>query len=270
MLVRRRDGQFAVLEPPEGGRISSDATMTACLGGVDLTDGLEHFVDVDAPAGTVEERALVKAFDEGDPSVIKVFLVNGFTGGGRIGESFIYADRSSVRNVVLIDRAGVRADRSSFALAHELGHILLDMPGHPDDYGTDVPTLLIDSDATDPSSFGPRRLTLADCARAHRESGPLSPALLLAPFQATTGSAGPISSGKHWSRPAGCSIWFVRVVSAPEVPWVGPRSGLAPAGRGKAPAEIRDSARRTAAPRGARSTRNRPPISRVDGTSSLR
>ena len=102
VLVRRRDGQFAVLEPPEGGRISSDATMTACLGGVDLTDGLEHFVDVDAPAGTVEERALVKAFDEGDPSIVKVFMVPGFAGGGRIGESFIYADRSSVRNVVLI------------------------------------------------------------------------------------------------------------------------------------------------------------------------
>ena len=131
--------------------------MTACIGGVDFSDGLEHFVDVDAPAGTVEERALVKAFDDGDPSNDQGLHDSGVRGGGRIGESFIYADRSSVRNVVIEDRAGVRADRASFALAHELGHILLEMPGHPDDYGVDVPTLLMDSDAADPSAFGPRR-----------------------------------------------------------------------------------------------------------------
>jgi hypothetical protein len=179
VLVRRKDGQFPLLERPTDGRLTTDATMTACLGGVDLSDGLDHFVDVDAPAGTVEERALVKAFEDGDPSTIKVFMIPAFAGGGRIGESFIYADRSSVRNVVIEDRAGVRADRASFALAHELGHILLDMPGHPDDYGVDLPTLLMDSDAADPSAFGPRRLTLAECARAYRQSGPRAPVPLL-------------------------------------------------------------------------------------------
>jgi hypothetical protein len=179
VLVRRRDGQFVSMERPLDGKITTDATMTACIGGVDLTDGLDHFVDVDAPAGTVEERALVKAFDDGDPSTIKVFMIPSFAGGGRIGESFIYADRSSVRNVVIEDRAGVRADRASFALAHELGHILLDMPGHPDDYGVDLPTLLMDSDAADPSAFGPRRLTIGECARAFRQSGPRAPVPLL-------------------------------------------------------------------------------------------
>jgi hypothetical protein len=179
VLVRRKDGQFALLERPNDGRVTTDATMTACLGGVDLSDGLDHFVDVDAPAGTVEERALVKAFEDGDASAIKVFMIPAFAGGGRIGESFIYADRSSVRNVVIEDRAGIRADRASFALAHELGHILLDMPGHPDDYGVDLPTLLMDSDAADPSAFGPRRITLAECARAFRQSGPKAPVPLL-------------------------------------------------------------------------------------------
>ncbi len=179
VLVRRRDGQFVSIERPVDGRITTDATMTACIGGVDLTDGLDHFVDVDAPAGTVEERALVKAFDDGDPSTIKVFMIPAFAGGGRIGESFIFADRSSVRNVVIEDRAGVRADRASFALAHELGHILLDMPGHPDDYGVDLPTLLMDSDAADPSAFGPRRITINECARAFRQSGPRAPVPLL-------------------------------------------------------------------------------------------
>jgi hypothetical protein len=185
VLVRRRDGQFAVIERPLDGRMTTDATMTACIGGVDLTDGLDHFVDVDAPAGTVEERALVKAFDDGDPSTIKVFMIPSFAGGGRIGESFIYADRSSVRNVVIEDRAGVRADRASFALAHELGHILLDMPGHPDDYGVDLPTLLMDSDAADPSAFGPRRITIGECARAFRQSGPRAPVPLLSVWPLT-------------------------------------------------------------------------------------
>jgi hypothetical protein len=77
-----------------------------------------------------------------------------------------------MRNVVIIDRAGVRARRTSLTLAHELGHVILDEPGHPDDYGVDTPTLLMDSDASDASPFGPRRLPSDDCARAVRQSGP--------------------------------------------------------------------------------------------------
>jgi hypothetical protein len=182
VLVRHKDGRLASIELPEGGKLSHDATLRACLGVVDLSDGLEHFVDVDAPAGTVEERALIKAFDDGDPTRIDVFMIPAFAGGGRIGESFIYADRSSMRNVVIEDRAGIRADRASFALAHELGHILLDMPGHPDDFGLDTPTLLMDSDAADPTAFGPRRLTLSECARAYRQSGPGASVPLLVPW----------------------------------------------------------------------------------------
>ena len=95
-----------------------------------------------------------------------------FAGGGRIGESFIGSDLSSVRNVVLLDRAGIRARKSSLTLAHELGHVLMDLPGHPDDYGVDAPTLLMDSDAADASAFGPRRITVDECARVVRQSGP--------------------------------------------------------------------------------------------------
>ncbi len=95
-----------------------------------------------------------------------------FAGGGRIGESFIGSDLSSVRNVVLLDRAGIRARKSSLTLAHELGHVLMDLPGHPDDYGVDTPTLLMDSDAADASPFGPRRITLEECARVVRQAGP--------------------------------------------------------------------------------------------------
>jgi hypothetical protein len=178
--VRTAGGVPVRLEPVAPGEpISDDATLTVRIGSVDLADGLAHFSDADSVAGTLEERTLLKALDDGDPTTIEVVIIPFFTGGGRIGESFIRTDRSSLRNVVLLDRAGVRARRSSLTLAHELGHVLLDVPGHPDDYGVDTPTRLMDADAADASPFGPRRLTLAECARVVRESGPSARSPLL-------------------------------------------------------------------------------------------
>lgn len=168
VAIQRADGQLASVELLS----SSDATMSVSVGAVDLSDGLQHFGDTDSVAGTLEERALVKAVDDGDPRTIEVIVVPFFGGGGRIGESFIGSDGSSMRNVVIIDRAGVRARRTSLTLAHELGHVILDEPGHPDDYGIDTPTLLMDSDASDASPFGPRRIPADECARAVRQSGP--------------------------------------------------------------------------------------------------
>ncbi len=176
--VRRANGELAKVAlagAPE------DATMTVRVGQIDFADGLDHFTDSDSVAGTLEERTLVKALDDGDPTTIEVIIIPRFSGSGRIGESFISSDFSSLRNVVLIDRAGIRARAQSLTLAHEIGHVVLDMPGHPDDYGTDTPTLLMDSDAADASPFGPRRLTLSECARAVRQSGPGSRVQLLTP-----------------------------------------------------------------------------------------
>ena len=182
LLIRRPGGALAVVEPPPSGRVSTDRTLTACLGMVDLEDGLQHFGDIDAIAGTVEERALIKAYDDGDPATIDVFMVPSFAGGGRIGESFIYADGGAIRNTLIEDRAALRADRASFALAHELGHVLLDDPGHPDDFGADTPTRLMDADAANPSAYGPRRLLISECVRALRQSGPSAPVPLLQPW----------------------------------------------------------------------------------------
>lgn len=186
VLVRRKSGDLALLEPPTLGPITSDSRLTVCLGRVDLEDGLQHFGDVDAIAGTVEERALIKAFDDGDPSTIEVYVVPSFASGGRIGESFIGADGGAVRNVLIEDRAALRADRASFALAHELGHVLLDEPGHPDDFGRDTPSRLMDADAANGTAFGPRRLLVDECVRALRQSGPTAPVPLLRswPFSA--------------------------------------------------------------------------------------
>ncbi|MDP8999805.1 MAG: hypothetical protein M3O46_06815, partial [Myxococcota bacterium] len=170
--LRRRDGALAAIDAVPGVPLSTDPTLSVRIGSVDLGDGLQHFTDMDAMAGTLEERTLLKAIDDGDPTTIEVVVVPLFAGGGRIGESFIGSDLSSVRNVVLLDRAGIRSRKSSLTLAHELGHVLMDRPGHPDDYGEDTPTLLMDSDAADASPFGPRRITLQECARVLRQSGP--------------------------------------------------------------------------------------------------
>jgi hypothetical protein len=181
VIVRRADNQLASVQLVS----SNDPTLSVHVGSVDLTDGLQHFGDVDSVAGTLEERALVKSVDDGDPHTIEVIVVPFFAGGGRIGESFITSDGSSMRNVVIIDRAGVRARRTSLTLAHELGHVILDEPGHPDDYGIDTPTLLMDSDASDASPFGPRRLTTEECAKAVRQSGPSSRVPLLREWKLT-------------------------------------------------------------------------------------
>jgi hypothetical protein len=179
IMVYRKNKQPAHVEMPPKGPISNDSNLSVCIGNVNLNDGLQHFSDIDAVAGTVEERALLKAFDDGDPQTIEVLFIPSFATGGRIGESFIFGDRSSLANMVVEDRAGIRADRVSFALAHELGHVLMDVPGHSDDFGADTPTRLMDSDAADPTALGPRRLTLDECKQAWLQSGPKAPAPLL-------------------------------------------------------------------------------------------
>jgi len=98
--------------------------------------------------------------------------VPSFARAERIGESFISSPGSSLSNTVIIDRAAVRAGARSFALAHELGHVLLSMPGHPDDFGVDQSLSLMDADVADSTIFGPRRLSIADCERALTQTGP--------------------------------------------------------------------------------------------------
>lgn len=182
VLLRKANGALAEATPTARSPLSTDPTLRVCIGRVELDDGLQHFGDGDAIAGTMEERTLLKAFDDGDPSTVEVYFIPGFGGGGRIGESFIYADGGAIRNAVIEDRAGLRADRASFALAHELGHVLLDEPGHPDDFGIDTPTRLMDADSVSPSAFGPRRLLVDECVRALRQSGESTPSGVLSPW----------------------------------------------------------------------------------------
>jgi hypothetical protein len=193
VLVRNPDGTPARVTPQLSVPVSSDATLSVCIGEVDLTRGLSHFTDFDAMAGTVAERTLSKAFEDGDPATIEVFIIPRFARTGRIGESFIRTDGSSVRNAVILDRTGMQARTRSFALAHELGHIWLDVAGHPDDFGVDTTTELMDADASDDTIFGPRRLSVRDCERAIRQSGPRAAVPLLRdwPLFALPGASGP-------------------------------------------------------------------------------
>lgn len=188
VLVQRPGGEFVEVGADGILPLSSDPSLPVCLAVVDLADGLEHFSNMDAAAGTIEERALVKAYEDRDPTTIDVFVVPAFSGSGRIGESFIDAPGASIQNVVIVDRAAIRLGTRSFALAHELGHVILDLPGHPDDYGVDSPNLLMDADATDASIFGPRRLTVADCEQAVRQSGSGAPTPLLRAWPMTHAS----------------------------------------------------------------------------------
>jgi hypothetical protein len=184
LSVRKSTGVLASIDSADRvhGAPTNDATLSVRIGAVDPSNGIEHFGDMDSMAGTLEERTLVKAIDDRDPTTVDVVVVPFFAGSGRIGESFITGESPSMRNVVLLDRGGVRARRSSFTLAHEIGHVLLEAPGHPDDFAIDTPTLLMDSDASDASPFGPRRLTVAECARVIRQSGPTSRTPMLQPW----------------------------------------------------------------------------------------
>ncbi|HQY62481.1 MAG: hypothetical protein IPQ09_20900 [Myxococcales bacterium] len=181
VLISRAEGRgaAALARVEADGMLCTDSTLSVAIGAVDLSDGLTHFGDMDSPAGSLEERSLAKALDDADPRVVQLVYVPYFLGGGRVGESFIYGDGSSVKNVILVDRSGVRTRRSSHVVAHELGHVLLDVPGHPDDFGRDTPSLLMDSDASDASVYGPRRLTDDECARVRAEAGPRAKVPLL-------------------------------------------------------------------------------------------
>ncbi len=146
--------------------LTTDVRQRVAIGRVDLGDGLATFDNRNASSGTIEERVLVKTFSDDDPSSIDVFVVNRFARGGRQGEAFILGDDGPILNAVILDRSGIRQQREAWTQSHEVGHVLLDQPYHPDNVGPDRPILLMDSDASLGTILGPKRLTAAECTRA--------------------------------------------------------------------------------------------------------
>jgi hypothetical protein len=161
--------------------LSSDARQRLAIGNVDLSDGISEFDNTISAVGTLEERTLVKLLSDEDPATIDILLVNRFVHRDRQGEAFIEADGSSMANTLIFDRNAVRFERQAWVQAHELGHVLLDEPLHPDNVGPDRPWLLMDADARQGRVGGPKRLTEEECAKVRRRSGPGAQPTLLKP-----------------------------------------------------------------------------------------
>lgn len=171
VLVRDSRGELARLTRDRGAPISTDSRQPAAIGEVDLTDGLLEFDNMTAAAGTLEERAMIKALSDDDPATIDLFIVNRFTAGTRQGEAFIESDGGAIINTLILDRNGIRQEREAWTQSHEIGHILLDMPFHPDNVGPDRPWLLMDADSSQGLVTGPKRITPDQCHRARSRSG---------------------------------------------------------------------------------------------------
>ncbi len=171
LVARDRQGRLASFAPVGGAPLSTDARQGVAVGSVDLADGIDEFNNLNSASGTLEERALVKPLADEDPGSVDLFVINRFARGTRIGEAFVEGAAGAIVNGLLIDRAGISAEREAWTQSHEAGHILLDQPWHPDNMGPDRPWLLMDADASLAAVTGPKRLTADECARIHQQSG---------------------------------------------------------------------------------------------------
>jgi hypothetical protein len=170
VLIRRKNGQPVIITAEDGAPLSSDARQSLQIGSVDLGDGLQEFDNTTAQVGSLEERTLIKALADDDPQSIDIFVVNQFTAATRQGEAFIADPAGPITNSVVIDRNGLRHAPLAWTLAHELGHVLMNDPLHPDNVGPDRPWLLMDADSGRGTVDGPKRLRAADCQRMRETS----------------------------------------------------------------------------------------------------
>ncbi len=171
LVARDRSGHLASFAPVGTNPLSTDAQQSVAIGRVDLRDGIDEFNNLNSASGTLEERALVKPLGDDDPRTVDLLVINRFARGTRIGEAFVEGAAGTWVNGLLIDRAGISAEREAWTQSHEAGHILLDQPWHPDNMGPDRPWLLMDADASLAAVTGPKRLTVDECARIHQRSG---------------------------------------------------------------------------------------------------
>jgi hypothetical protein len=165
VLVETRSGAFVTIDAQPDLPLSSDTRQSLRVGSVDLGDGLQEFDNMTAQVGSLEERTLIKALSDDDPASIDVFVVNQFTSATRQGEAFIAEPPGPITNTVVIDRNGLRHAPLAWTFAHELGHVLMNDPLHPDNVGPDRPWLLMDADSGRGTVDGPKRLRPQDCQR---------------------------------------------------------------------------------------------------------
>ncbi len=169
IVVRRADGALAEVTSWSDEAISTDPRQSLDIGSVTLADGIDSYDDNSAFAGTIEERTLIKALVGPRDRAINIFAINRFSSNKKQGESFIPASGSSIKNTVLVDANALLRARQSYALSHEVGHVLLDDLGHPDARGDGRTWLLMHSNSSS-AVDGPKRLTAEECERIHRVS----------------------------------------------------------------------------------------------------
>ena len=189
IVVRRSDGSFVDIEPDDEHPLSSDAQQSLKIGRVDLSDGLLEFDNMTALVGSLEERSLLKTLADDDPATIDVFIVNQFSNATRQGEAFIAEPRAAIVNAVVLDRNGLRHSPLAWTLAHEIGHVLMNDPLHPDNIGPDRPWLLMDADNGRGTVDGPKRLRAQDCQRVRDEARKAASPLLV-PYDPQLARAG--------------------------------------------------------------------------------
>jgi hypothetical protein len=182
VLIRHKDGTCAGITAEPDAPLSSDARQSLRVGAVDLSDGLQEFDNISAQVGSLEERALIKPLSDDDPGSIDLFVVDHFSAATRQGEAFIADPVAPIVNTVVIDRNGLRHLPLAWTLAHELGHVLMNDPLHPDNVGPDRPWLLMDADSGRGTVDGPKRLREEDCARV-REAARTARVPLLRRFE---------------------------------------------------------------------------------------
>jgi len=184
VLVRTKAGKLVTIVPAGPNvPVGTDARQSVQIGQVNLLDGLMEFTNMNSKSGTLEERTLVKALSDVDARTIEIFIVNKFTAGSRQGEAFIRSSGGPMVNTVILDRNGVRQQRLAWTQAHEIGHVLLNQPYHPDNVGSDRPWLLMDADNSQGVVTGPKRLSVEDCERMLRENDDRALFPLLKPYE---------------------------------------------------------------------------------------
>ncbi len=170
-IVVRDHDRLAEITAPATGPMTTDPQQGLSIGRVDFTDGIEEFNNLNSSAGTLEERTLLKSLMDDDAASVDLFVVNRYTHQTRIGEAFVEGDGGAILNALIIDRAGIAAQREAWTQSHEAGHIFLNQPWHPDNMGPDRPWLLMDADASLGAVTGPKRLGADECRRITAESG---------------------------------------------------------------------------------------------------
>jgi hypothetical protein len=171
VVVRDLRGHLAEITPVPGAPLTTDPQQSVSIGRVDLSDGLDEFNNLNSSSGTLEERTLLKSLVDDDVSTVDLFVINRFTHQTRIGEAFVEGDGGAIINALIVDRGGIAAQREAWTQSHEIGHIFLNQPWHPDNMGPDRPWLLMDADASLAAVTGPKRLSAEECRRLTAESG---------------------------------------------------------------------------------------------------